>query len=93
MRAGLAQIRLRYREDIPVDGVEALCDIPRDLQMLQLILADRNHVCLIEQDIGGHQYRIGKQPRIDVIRMFGRLVLKLRHAVQFSHIGKTVQDP
>ena len=61
--------------------------------MLQLILPDRNHIRLIEKDIRRHQDRIGEETGVHVVRMFGGLVLKLRHAAQLAHIGKAVKNP
>ena len=61
--------------------------------MLHLVDPHRNHIRLIQQDIRRHQHRVGKEPRIDIVRMLGRLILKLGHAVQLSHVGKAVQNP
>ena len=61
--------------------------------MLLLVRADGNEVRLVQQDVRGHQDRIGEEAGVDVVRVLGGLVLELRHAVQFAHVGETVQDP
>lgn len=61
--------------------------------MLLLIHANRNQVCLIQQNIRCHKNRICVESRIDIIRVFCGFILKLGHAVQLTHIGKAVQDP
>ena len=58
--------------------------------MLHLINSHRNHICLIQQDISRHQYRVGEKSCVDIVRMFGGFVLKLCHTVQLTHIGKAV---
>ncbi len=93
MRSGLSEIRLRYRKDISVNGIEALCDISCNLQMLHLVPSNRNDIRLIQQNIRRHQNRICKKTGINVIRMFRSFILILRHTVQFPHIGKAIQNP
>ena len=61
--------------------------------MLLLVDADRNNVCLVQQNIGCHQYRVGKEPRIDVVRMLLGFVLELRHAGKFAEHGVAVENP
>ena len=57
------------------------------------IHTDRNEVRLIEQNIACHQHRIGEQAAVDVVRMLGALVLELRHAAHFAHVGVAVEQP
>ena len=38
-------------------------DLPGQLEMLHLVLADRHQVGAIEQDVGRHQHRIVEQAR------------------------------
>ena len=61
--------------------------------MLLLIRTDRDQVRLIKEDIRSHQRRIGEQARIDVVRVFGGFILKLRHAGELAKLGVTVQNP
>ena len=61
--------------------------------MLLLIRAHGHHVGLVQQDIGGHEHRIGKQAGVDVVRVLGRLILELRHAAQLAHISEAVKNP
>ena len=61
--------------------------------MLFLVSADGHKAGLIEENIRGHEYRIGEEARVDIVRMLGGLILELGHAIQLTHIGKAVQDP
>ena len=61
--------------------------------MLLLILAHRDIVGLIEQDIRRHQRRIGEETAVDVLAVLGGLVLKLRHARELAEHRIAVQDP
>ena len=61
--------------------------------LLHLINSYRNHIRLIQKNICRHQHRIGKKSGIDIVCMLCRLILKLGHTVQFTHIGKTVKNP
>ena len=51
-------------------------------------------VSLVDQDVGGHQHRIGEQPDT---RGFGTeagdLVLELGHPVGLAETGDTAEDP
>ena len=42
--------------------IEALCNIPSHLHVLNLISPDRHFMRIEYEDVCGHQYRIGKQP-------------------------------
>ena len=91
--ARLGDKGFRYFEDFPVNAVEPLGDITGDLHMLLLVLADRYEIRLIEQDIRGHQDRIGKEARIDIVFMLLRLILELGHTGQFAEHGVAAQNP
>ena len=56
-RADGGQPRLRHRERLAVQRVEALRDVARQFQVLRLIVAHRHDVGLIQQNVGGHQHR------------------------------------
>lgn len=74
-RANLADIRIRHLEYIPVYAVEPLRDISCQLQVLSLVLSNRNQIRLIQQNIRRHQRGIGKQSCVDVVRCFAHLSL------------------
>ncbi len=60
--------------------------------MLSLVVADRNDVGLVEQDVAGHQHRVGEQPRRDEVLAVG-LLLELRHAAQLAVARDSRQQP
>ena len=61
--------------------------------MLLLILADRDIVRLVEQDIRRHERWIGEEAAVDVIGVLRALVLELGHAAQFAEHRIAVEDP
>ena len=56
--------RFRYLECLRVLGIEALRQSTRQFKMLPLVLANRDAVSLVEQNVGSLQYWIGKQAGI-----------------------------
>ena len=46
---------LRHRERLAVARVEALGDVPRQLEVLTLVVSDRDDVGLVEKDVAGHR--------------------------------------
>src|SRR3546814_5750659 len=48
---------------------------------------------LIQQDIRRHQHRIIEQASVDVVGVFGALVLELRHAIELAHLRVAVEHP
>ena len=61
--------------------------------MLLLVLAYRYIVCLIQQDVCGHQNRICEQTCVDVVLVLCRLVLELGHAGKLAEHRVAVEDP
>ncbi len=86
---GIARARDRLGEVV----VEFLRDVAGELEMLLLVLADRHMRRVVEQDVGGHQLRIGVKPGRGVLAVLARLVLELRHAVQPAHPRHAIEDP
>ena len=91
---------LRQRERLTVVVVEALRDIPRHLHVLNLVTSDRHFVCIKDQDIRGHQNRIGKQPHRDAkIGVVARRLVGLHRrlvgmrTIHQSFRGRTGQHP
>ena len=62
-----------------------LSEVTRKLEMLFLILADRNQVRLVKQYVRGHQHRIVKHSHSDILALLPYLVLKLSHPLQLRH--------
>lgn len=92
-RADLGDIRLRQLEHVAVDAVEPLGDVARQLDVLLLVLAHRNKIRLIQQDIRRHQRGIGKQAAVDIVGIFCTFILELRHAAQLAEHGIAVEHP
>ena len=61
--------------------------------MLLLVTADGDIVRLIEQDVRRHQGGVGEQAAVDVLGVFGALVLELRHARELAEHGVAVEHP
>ena len=66
-------------EGLAVARVEALGDVARELEVLALVVADRDDVGLVQEDVAGHQHRVREEPGRDEL-LVGGLVLELRHA-------------
>ncbi len=73
--------------------VELDGDVARQLEMLFLVLADRHVRGLVDQDVGGHQRRIGVEAERDVLAVLAGLLLELRHAVHPAEPGDAIEDP
>ena len=76
-----------HGEHIAVDAVEALGHIPAQLQMLLLILAHWNEICVHHENVRSHQYGVGKKTvrRIEAVR---HLVLVAVAALEKAHGSK-----
>ena len=61
-RRGRRNGRLRRREQLAVARVEALRDVPGELQMLSLVLTHRDAIGEVEEDVGGLQHGVGEEP-------------------------------
>ena len=81
-------------EGRPVAGVEPGGQVAAQLQVLPLVLPDRDPVGLVEQDVGGHQHRVGEQPDGRALRAhLGGLVLELGHPLGLAEPGQAAEDP
>ena len=89
----LGDVGLRHPEDLAIDVVEAVGNVPADLHMLLLVLPHRDEIRLVEQDIGGHQAGVGEEAGVDVVGVLGRLVLELGHAGELPEHGVAIQHP
>ena len=85
---------LGHDEGRPVAGVEPLGQVPGQLEVLALVVADRHPVGVVEEDVGGHQRRVGEQADPGrLLAAFGRLVLELGHPPQLAHAGRALEQP
>ena len=91
-RRGTVQ-RLRIGEHRSVQVVEPPCDLPRQLQVLGLVVAHGDAVGLDAQDVRGLEHGVGEQPRVDVLLVLGGLVLELGHPFQGADGGAGAEDP
>ena len=91
-RADLREDALGDRERLAVALVEALGDVPRELEMLALVVADRNLVGLVEEDVAGHQSRVREHAGADEILLLPP-VLELGHPAQLTEARGRAEQP
>jgi hypothetical protein len=60
--------------------------------MLPLVVADRDDVGLVQQDVAGHQHRVGEERGRDEI-LLGRLLLELRHPAELAVARDRAEQP
>src|SRR5215217_2393610 len=82
-RPDLGVDALGQHEGLAEARVEPLGDVARQLQVLALVVADRDLVRLVEQDVAGHQDGVGEQRGADEVLLVD-LVLELRHPTQLA---------
>ena len=73
--------------------VELLRDVARQLQMLLLVVADRNVGRAIDENVSGHQHRIVVEPDRRVLPVLARFLLELGHAVEPAEPRDAVEHP
>ena len=89
----LGDIALGEFEGGAVGVVEALGHVAGQLQVLGLVLAHRDQVRIVDQDVCRHQGRVGEQAAVDVVGVLGAFVFELGHAAQLAELGVAAQDP
>ncbi len=72
--------------------VEAHGEVTGQLHVLALVVADGHLVGVVQQDVGGHQRRVGEQPGGDELGPVA-LVLELGHAPQLADRCGALEDP
>ena len=60
-RDRLFDLRFRNGKHLAIGGVEFDRDVACHLHMLFLVFAHRNHIRLIQENVGGHEHGIGKK--------------------------------
>ena len=91
-RAHLRVDALGHLEGLAEARVEALRDVPRELEVLALVVADRDDVGLVEQDVPGHQHRVREEAGGDELAPV-RLVLELRHPAELAEARDRAEQP
>ena len=76
-----------------VVGVELEGDVAHQLDMLLLVLADRDVGRLVEQDVGGLQDRVGVEADADALAVLARFLLELGHPVEPAHPRRAGEQP
>ena len=77
---------------IAVFIVDANRQVARQLDVLLLVIADRNDIRIVQENIRRHQNRISQKPRADGFLTL-TLCLELRHAEQLACVRAAVQNP
>ena len=68
--------------------------IAGDLDVLALVVADRDLIGVVEQNVGGLQGGVAEEPAADeVLLAFGGLVLELCHPRQLAETDSALHDP
>lgn len=94
LRRLLEDVRRRDRERLAEAAVEALREIAGQLDVLALVLADRDLVGLVEQDVRDLEDRVGEEADGGAVgALLGGLVLELGHAGGLAEAGEAVHDP
>jgi segregation and condensation protein A len=74
--------------------VEAKSSVASDLDVLALILADRNVIGVVQEDVCGLQRRIGEEPAADeVLLALGGLVFELGHTGELAVAHGALHNP
>ncbi|MCY1236645.1 hypothetical protein D9M72_493110 [compost metagenome] len=73
--------------------IELLGNVARQLQVLLLVVTDRNVGGTIDENVGRHQARIGEQTERGVLAVLAGLVLELRHAAHPTDARDAIEDP
>ena len=61
--------------------------------MLLLVAAHGHQVRLVKQDVRRHQRRVGEKAGVDIVGIFGALILELGHAGKLAEHGVAIQHP
>ena len=91
-RADRREDPARDLERLAEARVEALRDVARELDVLPLVVADRDDVGLVEQDVARHQHRVGEEAGGDELLAFA-LFLELGHTAELSEPGDGREQP
>ena len=74
-------------------GVEALGDVAHQLDVLALVVADRDLGGPVGEHVGGLEDRIEEEPRRDQLALLLGLLLELVHPVEVAPGGHRAEQP
>ncbi len=83
---------LRDDEGVAEAVVEAAGDVAGELEVLGLVLADRDLVGVVQEDVGRHEDRVVEQAGADRL-LLAALLLELGHPPELADGGDAVEDP
>ena len=90
---------LRYgstgnNEGVSVEAVETLGGVASQLNVLALIVSDRNLVGVVQQNVCGHEGRVREEAREHaLVVLLARLVFELGHAGKFAVPNGALHNP
>lgn len=77
-----------------VNAVELFCEVACEFEVLHLIFANRDDVCVVEEDVCGHEYGVVEQACADgLLVVFGGFVFKLRHSLELAQGCDAAEEP
>ena len=84
--------RLRDDEGLPVSAVETDRKVPRQLQVLALVVSDGHAVGVVDEDVRRHQDRIGHEAGPHGL-LPAALLLELCHPAKLAHCRRALEQP
>ena len=91
--ADLGDDQLGHHQRLAEALVEAARDLPHQLDVLALVVADRDLGRPVGEHVGGHQHRVVEERRGDQLALLRRLLLELGHAVEVAVGGDGREQP
>ena len=91
--ADLGDAVLGHDQGLAEALVEAAGDLPHQLDVLALVVADRDLGGAVGEHVGGLQHRVEEERRRDQLALARRLVLELVHAVEVAVGGDRGEQP
>jgi len=91
-RAAVVGMAASAHQGVPVAVVEPDGQLAGQLEVLALVVPDRNPLGVVEQDVGGLEHRVGEQAGPHRV-LAQALVLELGHPAQLAHGGGALEQP
>ena len=90
--AFLHESAVRNNEGLPVFVVHSYCDVSGQLYVLLLVIADRDYIRVIKENVRSHENRIHQETRSDRF-VSSALGLELSHSGEFSCVAVAAEHP